>query len=72
MADDPQALRAMFDRFDTNQDGTIDETEFVDLLRALQLDITRAEATTAFLSIDVTSNQRIEFGEFAEWWASLQ
>jgi Ca2+-binding EF-hand superfamily protein len=67
-----QTLKATFDRFDSDGDGTINEAEFIELLRALEFDASRQDAATAFSAIDVTSNQRIEFGEFAAWWASVQ
>jgi Ca2+-binding EF-hand superfamily protein len=71
MALDRQKLKALFERFDANQDGAIDEGEFAELLRALDFDMSAGDRLTAFRAIDITSNQRIEFGEFAEWWSAI-
>ena len=64
------ALRARYERIDSDGDGRIDEREFSVLLESLSLGYTSEQVTAAFNSIDLDGNGRIEFGEFAAWWTS--
>lgn len=64
-----EALRAEFARFDSDGSGSIDEDEFARLLSALGVNFDEGRVHTAFLAIDVNGNRRIDFGEFAAWWA---
>jgi len=61
-------LRAAFDRFDRDGNGTIDEDEFSELVRSLGVAMTPEKVQTAFLAVDVNGNGRIDFGEFVVWW----
>ncbi|HEX7672341.1 MAG TPA: EF-hand domain-containing protein [Polyangiaceae bacterium] len=61
-------LRREFDRADTNENGSVDEDEFLALVRALGVTLTPEEVQVAFLAIDINGNGRIEFGEFKNWW----
>lgn len=65
---EPDALKAEFERFDSDRNGTIDEDEFERLVRALGITLSPEHTHTAFLAIDVNGNGVIEFGEFAGWW----
>lgn len=62
-------LRDVFDQFDADDDGHIDQDEFVKLLDHLGAELTPKEAVIGFSLIDVDENGTIEFGEFAAWWA---
>jgi calcium-binding protein CML len=61
-------LRQKFDRADTNKNGSVDEDEFMVLVRTLGVTLTPEEVQVAFLAIDINGNGRIEFGEFKNWW----
>ena len=63
-----EELRAQFDRFDTDKNGSIDDDEFAGLLVALGVGFTPEQTLTAFLAIDVNGNRQVEFGEFKSWW----
>ncbi|HVU05861.1 MAG TPA: EF-hand domain-containing protein [Polyangiaceae bacterium] len=65
MADD---LRAQFDKFDTDGNGSIDEDEFAALVKSLGVSMTAEKVAVAFMAIDVDGNRNIEFGEFRAWW----
>jgi Ca2+-binding EF-hand superfamily protein len=65
---DEATLKAEFERFDTDANGTIDEAEFTALVQELSSGLTSDQAAVAFLAIDVNGNRRIEFGEFCAWW----
>ena len=67
MSDD-SALRAEFEKFDSDGNGHIDEAEFAELAKALGCNLSRMEVAVALLAIDVNGNRKIEFGEFAAWW----
>ena len=69
MMSDDTALRSEFDRFDTDRNGYIDATEFTQLVAALGIRFSEEQSMTAFLAIDVSGNDRIEFGEFRAWWS---
>lgn len=61
-------LRAAFDRFDTDGDGTIDADEFARLLDAIGVKMTDNEVYVGFHAIDINASGRIDFGEFRQWW----
>lgn len=62
------ALRERFDRFDADQNGAIDSSEFKNLIRSLGLSMTDTKAARAFLALDINQNGVIEYGEFHAWW----
>ena len=68
MSDAAQALRREFDRFDTDGNGVIDETEFGALVASLGVKFTPEQVQIGFTAIDVNGNGGVEFGEFAAWW----
>jgi len=72
MNDTGDELRAEFDRFDTDKNGTIDEDEFSALVASLGVQFTPEQTQTAFLAIDIDGNRRIDFREFKGWWKRLQ
>ncbi|HEX4337093.1 MAG TPA: EF-hand domain-containing protein [Polyangiaceae bacterium] len=62
-------LKGKFDQFDTDRNGSISESEFTALVAALGLTLSAGQIQIAFSAIDVNGNGRIDFGEFATWWA---
>ena len=68
MSDATEALRTEFDRFDTDGNGAIDESEFGALVASLGVKFTPEQLQIAFSAIDTNGNQRIDFGEFTTWW----
>lgn len=62
-------LRSEFDRFDEDENGSIDEDEFARLVVALGVKFTPEQTATAFLAIDIDGNRRIDFREFKSWWS---
>jgi Ca2+-binding EF-hand superfamily protein len=67
----PEELRAEFDRFDTDKNGAIDESEFSALVSSLGIRFSAEQTQTAFMAIDINGNRRIDFGEFKVWWSKL-
>lgn len=65
---DEATLKSEFERFDTDQNGYIDEGEFGALVKSLGVELSANAVAIAFLAIDVNNNGRIEFGEFSAWW----
>ena len=62
--------RRMFEKFDLNGDGFIDQDEFHVLLETLDGDVSRAECQLDFEVADTTGDGFIEFREFAAWWTN--
>ena len=62
-------VREAFDYNDRDEDGLIDLEEFVDMLDDLEADMSEAETRTGFHEIDTNHDGKIDFGEFAAWWA---
>ena len=64
-------MREAFDYNDRDEDGLIDIEEFADMLDDLEADMSDADETRAgFRDIDTNHDGKIDFGEFAAWWAS--
>jgi Ca2+-binding EF-hand superfamily protein len=62
-------VREAFDYNDRDEDGLIDLEEFADMLDDLEADMSAAETHTGFREIDTNHDGKIDFGEFAAWWA---
>ena len=60
--------RALFNRFDRDKNANIDQTEFVELLKALGAPLSPEELETAWGEVDNDQNGRISFDEFFAWW----
>lgn len=61
-------LREAFDQFDQDKNGTIDRTEFEELIDSLDPGMTDEEKDVGFQAVDTNGNGRIEFSEFFSWW----
>jgi Ca2+-binding EF-hand superfamily protein len=61
-------LLRIFERFDKDGDGSIDEGEFGEVLDALGWDSPPEVRSLEFAVIDENSDGEVEFQEFAEWW----
>ncbi len=61
-------LRAIFDRYDKNGNGSIDWDEFCLLLDELVGDMALDEKSLAFHLVDTDHTGYISFEEFVEWW----
>lgn len=61
-------LRATFDRYDKNGNGSIDWDEFCLLLDELVGDMALDEKSLAFHLVDTNHTGYISFEEFVEWW----
>ena len=62
-------LKETFDFFDADNNGVIDQAEFVKLLDALGAGMDEEEIAVGFDIIDDDDNGHIEFDEFLAWWA---
>ena len=65
---DEAALRAKFDQFDADGDGSLRQTEFTALVRKLGLRLTDAKATSAFRALDAAGDGLIKFEDLSLWW----
>ena len=67
---DIAASRLIFDLFDLNGDGFIDQDEFHVILEHLDGDVSRAECLLDFEIADTAGDGYIEFKEFVAWWTN--
>lgn len=65
---DEAALRAMFETFDADAKGYLDQSKFTALVRKLGLKLTDAKASNAFLALDAEGTGQVKFSEFSAWW----
>ena len=65
------AVRAIFDRYDSDGSGTIDHGEFRGMLKDLGVEMTRAEFQEAVTMLDTDSNGRLDFKEIKQLLARL-
>lgn len=61
-------LLRLFERFDVNRDGLIDEHEFSNILDRLGWTSPEEVRSLEFAAIDSDSDGLVEFQEFADWW----
>jgi len=61
-------LFRVFERFDKNDDGAIDEQEFGEILAELGWDSPAEVRSLEFAAVDTNSDGLIDYREFAVWW----
>lgn len=61
-------LSQLFESFDTNKDGLIDEEEFGAIMEKLGWHSPAEVRSLEFAAIDSNSDGLVEFQEFAKWW----
>ena len=62
------SLLPLFERFDTDKDGLIDEKEFGEILDSLGWSSPTEVRSLEFAAIDSNSDGLVEYQEFADWW----
>ena len=63
-----QELQRLFERFDVDQNGRVDEREFRKILEALGESPSDEVLSLEFALIDKNSDGLVDYREFAEWW----
>lgn len=63
-----ESLRATFDKYDRNGNGSLDWDEFCLLLDDLVGDMPLDEKSLAFHIVDINHTGVIDFDEFSIWW----
>jgi calcium-binding protein CML len=63
-----ERLQRVFQRFDRNGDGRIDESEFDAILDHLRWDSPAEIRSLEFAAIDGNGDGLVELEEFARWW----
>ena len=66
--DELAEVRESYDRFDSDADGWIVQSEFERLLQLLDPDLSKDECGLAFESADADGDGSISFEEFMKWW----
>ncbi len=63
-----EEIQAVFEKYDTNGNGTIDWKEFQDLLHELDKDLSLLDKAETFDKVDTNHTGMINFDEFMAWW----
>lgn len=63
-----QELEATFRLFDSNGDGKIDFSEFVEMSKALGQTLSDTQALSDFSAMDIDGDGSVNLDEFARWW----
>ena len=63
-------IRSNFDFFDDDNNGQIELSEFIKLLKIIEPTSTQQQAEEGFNLIDDDNNGIIDFKEFINWWQS--
>jgi Ca2+-binding EF-hand superfamily protein len=61
-------IRKEFDYFDTDKNGEIGLTEFIELLTIISPKTKASHVEEGFALIDKNDDGSIDFDEFLEWW----
>lgn len=61
-------IAGVFSRYDTNEDGRLEQSELRQLCSQLGSDISEAEAKEAVRILDSGSTGYIQFGDFVDWY----
>eukprot|EP01080_Neovahlkampfia_damariscottae_P006380 gene6380-10387_t len=70
LINDKKTIKSIFDSYDTNGDGTIDEKEFIDVCYDLLLFPDETTVKGAMKALDKDNNSTIDFNEFYDWWSN--
>ncbi len=69
MSKSVEEIQAVFEKYDTNGNGTIDWNEFQDLLHELDKDLSLLDKAQTFDMVDTNHTGMINFDEFMAWWS---
>lgn len=61
-------LKELFNRYDIDSNGLIDQGEFAQLLQALGESTPEETLTLQFAAIDADGDGSVGFAEFVDWW----
>ena len=61
-------LIRLFNRFDINSNGYIEEAEFHKILDSLGYDESNEVRSLEFAAIDDDEDGKVRFQEFSDWW----
>eukprot|EP00760_Papus_ankaliazontas_P029082 PhM_4_TR412/c0_g1_i1/m.23521 len=64
------AIRASFDRFDTDRSGSIDRAELAECAKSLGVTLTQDGLNEALRALDTDKDGSVSFDEFRTWWSS--
>lgn len=70
--EDLYRLQGVFDKFDSDKNGSIDRDEFAQFLAAIGRTMTPEQIDAGFKQIDRDGSGVIEFDEFVDWWEQKQ
>jgi uncharacterized membrane protein YeaQ/YmgE (transglycosylase-associated protein family) len=65
---DPQKLKVEFNKCDSDWNGRLSTTEFINFLKSLKIDLSHDDLETALLSLDRSHDNEITWKEFIAWY----
>ena len=65
---DYEDMLEYFGNFDSNKNGVLEFSEFVELIKHLGLNLSEEQLKDGFDKIDSGNNNVIDFEEFMAWW----
>ena len=66
--DELAEIKEIFTHYDADKNGTIERSEFANLLKALDADMSDEEVAAGLDALDDNHNGKIDFDEFLAWW----
>jgi len=69
---DEEYLMELFMRYDSNNDGMLNRTDFAQFILDLGLEFDDLYTLKAFSTIDLDNDQRVEFRDFVRWWSQIR
>ncbi len=65
---DYEEIVTYFNNFDTKKSGSLDFSEFSELISAIGFNLNYAQLKEGFNKIDTDNNNEIDLDEFMAWW----
>ncbi len=65
---DYEEVLSYFNNFDSKKNGSLDFSEFAELIKTIGFNIDEKQLKEGFHKIDTDNNNEIDFDEFMAWW----
>ena len=65
-------IQKIFIQIDEDGSGSIDESEFIEIMKLMGIDLPDAKISEVFATIDADGGGDIDMVEFTEWWLSQE
>ena len=69
---DYDAMLSYFTNFDKKKTGSLDFSEFCELIKDIGFNLSLEDLRDGFNKVDTDNNMEIDFDEFMAWWGEQQ